>query len=249
MSLLFSDAAVKAYSPRRRRVRGEALARFSYSAFSASPQYKLGTPINGEQGGFTLIEVVLALTIFALMGTILYGAFSLSHSAVEKSEANSTRNQKQRAITELLGNYIRSAFPYKESPQDQSIYFTGEGDSVTFVSAYSQALGGRGMAKIYLGKEEDGAHRMVIKLEETAPVRIGGDELSFGSTHGVTFEADMREIRFAYLDPQSGDEKWEERWDGRERRALPRAVAIHFVNANGEQIRWVFPVMMIVLAH
>ena len=35
--------------------------------------------------GFTLIEVVLALTIFALMGGILYGVFSLGHTAVEKS--------------------------------------------------------------------------------------------------------------------------------------------------------------------
>jgi prepilin-type N-terminal cleavage/methylation domain-containing protein len=199
--------------------------------------------------GFTLIEVVLALTIFALMGTILYGAFSLSHSAVAKSEANSTRNQKQRAISELLGNYIRSTFPYKESPQDQTVYFTGESDSVTFVSSYSQAMGGRGMAKIYLGKEEDGTHRTAIKVEETAPVRIGGEVPSPGSTHGVSFHADMREIRFAYLDPQSEDEKWEERWDGRERRMLPRAVAIHFIDANGEEVRWVFPVMMTVLAH
>jgi prepilin-type N-terminal cleavage/methylation domain-containing protein len=202
---------------------------------------------NLAQSGFTLIEVVLALTIFALMGAILYGAFSLGHSAVEKSEANSTRNQKQRAAIELLGNYIRSTFPYKESVQDQAVYFTGESDGVTFVSAYSQAMGGRGMARIRLGKEENGDQRAVLRVEETAPVRIS-DEGGGGSTHGVALDADMREVRFAYLDPQGDDEKWEERWDGRERRALPRAVAIHFVNANGEEARWVFPVMMTVLA-
>ena len=44
--------------------------------------------------GFTLIEVVLALSIFALIGAVLYGAFSLSHSAVEKSQASYEDNQK-----------------------------------------------------------------------------------------------------------------------------------------------------------
>ena len=198
--------------------------------------------------GFTLIEVVLALTIFALMGGILYGAFSLSHSAVEKSEANSTRNQKQRAITELLGNYIRSTFPYKETAQDQTVFFTGESDSVTFVSAYSQAMGGRGMAKIHLSKEEDGNQRIALKLEETAPVRIGAEAGAAGQSHSVLFQADMREVRFAYLDPQAEDEKWQDRWDGRERRVLPRAVGISFLNASGEEVRWVFPLMMTVLA-
>jgi len=62
------------------------------------------------------------------------------------------------------------------------------------------------------------------------------------------FQADMREVRFAYLDPQAEDEKWEDRWDGRERRVLPRAVGISFLNASGEEVRWVFPLMMTVLA-
>jgi len=151
--------------------------------------------------GFTLIEVVLALAIFALMAAILYGAFSLSHSAVEKSEANSTRNQKQRAITELLGNYIRSTFPYKESAQDQTVFFTGESDSVTFVSVYSQAMGGRGMAKIHLSTEEDDDHRIALRVEETAPVRISAEVGATGQSHGLLLQAEMREVRFAYLDP------------------------------------------------
>ena len=201
----------------------------------------------GRSAGFTLLEVVLALTIFALMGATLYGAFSLGHSAVEKTEANSTRNQKQRAAIELLGSYIRSAFPYKESAQDPAIYFSGESDSVTFVSAYSQAMGGRGMAKIYLGKEEYGEGRTALKVEETTPVRINSDVLAPGAAQGLLIQADMRDLRFAYLDPQAEDDKWEDRWDGRERRMLPRAVGMYFLNADGEEVRWVFPLMMSVL--
>lgn len=202
---------------------------------------------SGNAKGFTLIEVILALTIFALMGGILYGAFSLGHSAVEKSDANATRNQKQRAIADLLGSYVRSSFPYRESPQDPSVYFDGDSDSLTFVSAYSQGLGGRGMAKIQISQEDGGDGRSSIKVEETTPVRISFDAGS-GISHSIVLQENVKDFRLAYLDPQSEDEKWEERWDGKERRVLPRAVRISYVPQNGKEIRWIFPVMMSVLA-
>ncbi len=199
------------------------------------------------RSGFTLIEVVLALTIFALMSAILYGAFSLGHNAVAKSEAYATRHQKQRAVAELLGNYIRSGFPYRESLQDQTIYFLGESDSVTFVSTYSQAMGGRGMAKIRIAKEDDGTGRTSLRLEETVPVRINTEVAAPGLSHSVAFQNDMRELRFSYLDPQAEGELWEDRWDGNERRHLPRALRISFRNDSGEETRWIFPLMMTVL--
>ena len=198
--------------------------------------------------GFTLIEVVLALTIFALMGAILYGAFSLGHNAVAKSEAHSSRHQKQRAVAELLGNYVRSGFPYRESLQDQTIYFLGESDSVTFVSTYSQAMGGRGMAKIRIGKEIDADGRTGLMLEEIVPVRINSEAGAAGQRHGVLLQNDMRAVRFAYLDPQAETDLWEDRWDGAERRLLPRALRISYRDENGEETRWVFPLMMSVLA-
>src|SRR3972149_1598601 len=97
--------------------------------------------------GFTLIEVVLALTIFALMGAILYGAFSLGHSVVEKSQASFEKNQKLRSFGDLLESYIRSSYPYRTSLKDPSVYYEGEEDHLTFVSSFSLAMGGRGMAK------------------------------------------------------------------------------------------------------
>lgn len=201
-----------------------------------------------DSRGFTLIEVVLALTIFALMGGILYGAFSLGHSAVEKSQANSTRNQKLRSIADLLGSYVRSAFPYRESPQEQTAFFEGDSESLTFVSAYSQGMGGRGMAKIQITKDEDENGRATVKLQETAPVRINSEAAAAGQTHGIVLHDDVREFRLAYLDPQAEEEIWEERWDASERRMLPRAVRFTYQDDRGKEVRWIFPVMMSVLA-
>src|SRR5438876_4964849 len=125
--------------------------------------------------GFTLIEVVLALTIFALMGTILYGAFFLGHRAVEKSQGSFESNQKLRSFGDLLGSYIRSTYPYRASPQDPTFFFEGEEDGLTFVSSHSLAMGGRGMAKVHISLENKENGAQTVRLEENVPVRLGDE--------------------------------------------------------------------------
>lgn len=198
--------------------------------------------------GFTLIEVVLALTIFALLGTILYGAFALSHSALAKSQAAAERSQTLRSTADLLGSYIRSAHPYRVSPQEQTVFFEGDSESLTLISAYSHGMGGRGMAKVQLTTDADDGGQTTLSLEEITPVRVGGDDGGAGSTQRVVLRERIRDFRLAYLDPQAETETWEERWDGQEKRMLPRAVRLSFVEEGGRTVQWVFPVMMVVLA-
>jgi general secretion pathway protein J len=198
--------------------------------------------------GFTLIEVVLALTIFALLGAILYGAFALSHSALAKAQGAAERSQAQRATADLLGSYIRSAYPYRSSPQDQAVYFSGETDSLAFISAYSHGMGGRGLARIEITSDEDDSGGGALNLEEATPVRVAGDGGASGQSLRVVLKQRIRDWRLAYLDPQAEEETWQDRWDGQERRLLPRAVRFSFVDEGGQEVRWVFPIMMVVLA-
>ena len=213
-----------------------------------SIQGLLGRPAALSTAGFTLIEVVLALTIFALLGTILYGAFALSHSALAKSQAAAERSQILRSTADLLGSYIRSAHPYRASPQEQTVFFQGERDSLTLISAYSHSMGGRGMAKVQVSTDEDENGRAGLNLEEITPVRVGGEDGGAGQSQRVVLRERIRDFRLSYLDSEAEEETWEERWDGGEKRMLPRAVRMSFVDEKGQNVQWVFPVMMIVLA-
>lgn len=212
---------------------------------------RVGGPPTGPvlgAAGFTLIEVVLAITIFALMGGVLYGAFSLGHTAVEKSEKSFNRSQKTRSIGDLLATYIRSGYPYRESLQEQAIFFEGERESLTFVSAYSHAMGGRGMAMIAIEKEEGDNGRAIFRLTETAPVRVGAEGGEAGQRSSLVIQEGVRDFQLAYLAVEGDQENWEERWDGNERRRLPRAVRLSFIDAEGNEVRWVFPFMLAVLS-
>ena len=198
--------------------------------------------------GFTLIEVVLALTIFALMGAILYGAFSLGHNAVEKSQASFERNQELRSFADLLGSYIRSSYPYRATAQDPAIYYEGGETRLSFVSASSLAMGGRGMASVRIDWEETDGGKGVLSVTEESPVRLGEGSAEGGQNNRVVLREGISQLRFAYLDPQSDGEQWEERWDAQEHNILPRAVRLSYRTAAGQEVRWTFPIMMSLLA-
>ena len=79
-------------------------------------------------------------------------------------------------------------------------------------------------------------------------MRVIGDEADPDRAHRVVLQERISKFRLDYLDPQADEETWQERWDGQERRMLPRAVRLTFVDEGGKEVRWIFPVMMVVLA-
>ena len=207
-----------------------------------------GAGVEGSKAGFTLIEVVLALTIFALMGAILYGALALAQKAVERSQLSFEKNQQLRAFADLMGSYVRSSHPYRATPQDPAIYYQGEEEQLSFVSASSLALGGRGMALVRISWQEGEGGAGTLTLSEELPVRIGEEGGAGGQRNSVVLREGIKQLRFAYLDPQSDGEQWEERWVAEERKVLPRAVRLSYRTDAGKEVRWTFPVMVSLLA-
>ena len=130
------------------------------------------------------------------------------------------------------------------------MFFDGQEDQLTFVSSISLAMGGRGMSKIRVGWEGAEQGEGPIQLEEELPVRLNMTESQDpgGLRNEVVLQERVKELRFAYLDSKSEGELWEERWDGREKMALPRAVRLSYRDRDGRAIRWIFPVMISVLA-
>ena len=106
------------------------------------------------------------------------------------------------------------------------------------------------MSKVRIAWRGAEAGQGPIQVEEEVPVRFSPDEdIDLGGLRNdVIIQEEVKDFRFAYLDPTSEDERWEERWDGTEKQALPRAVRLSYRNREGKEIRWVFPVMITVLA-
>ena len=123
------------------------------------------------QDGFTLLEAAIAMTLLVLITTVLYGGFYLSHRAMESWQVHAEESQRVRAVEDFLGSYIRSAYPYRLTPRDQAVVFSGEESRLTFVSAISAGMGGRGLAKVSLYWESDQDRTGLLALEEEIPMR------------------------------------------------------------------------------
>ena len=196
--------------------------------------------------GFTLIEVTIAIALLALMAAILYGAFYLAHRAVEKTQLRAEETQRVRSFGELLGGYIRSAYPYRLSARDPAIFFSGDERRLSFISAFSVGMGGRGMSKVTFGRGGEGGGSLVF--EEEQPVRLDDRGGPGGYRNSVVLLEMIAAFRLDYLDSQSQDELWVAEWDGSIKKVLPRAVRFTVRGLGGEEARWIFPVMSSVLA-
>lgn len=203
-----------------------------------------------NRSGFTLIEVTIAITLLTLIVLMLYGSFYLGERAIAKAQARSDQSQSLRTFEEFLAAYIHSAHPYRATTRDPAVYFIGDDRSVEFISSLSNGLGGRGMAKVRIAADSAGSSGATLTLEEEMPVRVSDKELGGGGggyRNSIVLAEGLRSFRIEYLDPQSEDEHWAEEWDGRQRRALPRAVRLSFRGDKGNEVRWVFPIMIGVL--
>jgi prepilin-type N-terminal cleavage/methylation domain-containing protein len=210
-----------------------------------------------QRGGFTLLEVLLAFTIFAVLAAVLYGAFFVGQRAMEKTQHAFEDNQKFRAAIDLLGSYVRSSLPYRSSAQGGELFYAGEETQVEFVSSFSLTHGGRGLAKIRIFAEPAGDGQ-VIKLEEQVPVRIRQQTLAIDRIDEATEVAAISntlvlrdrvsDFRLAYLDDQDDRENWRERWERELQKGLPRALRLSYRTENGQEVKWTFPIMVMVLA-
>jgi general secretion pathway protein J len=199
-----------------------------------------------SQCGFTLVELTIAMTLLALMTTILYGAFYLSHRAIEKSQARTEESQRMRSVEEILAGYVRSAYPYRSSLREPSLLFSGQEDNLAFVSALSLGMGGRGMSQITISWDGSGNGPGRLTLEEKIPLRLEDQEAGEGYRSSIILGEGVWNFRIEYLD---GDqEQWLNQWDGKEKKSLPRAIRLSHRGRDGKEIQRVFPVMMSVLA-
>jgi prepilin-type N-terminal cleavage/methylation domain-containing protein len=94
--------------------------------------------------GFTLLELVLALTALALLVGICYAAFDLGLRAVRGGQAAVVTQQRLRAVMDVMMRQLKSAYPYLYATRegDYPVYFWCDGKVLSFVTASGQLSGG-----------------------------------------------------------------------------------------------------------
>jgi general secretion pathway protein J len=183
-----------------------------------------------RQNGFTLIEVLIALSLASVVLAIL----SVGFSSIAKDWAR-TEKQLEKELDASLGllqieRALEGAFPhlYKDRKENRSfIFFQGKKNQLSWVTTVSpQRQAGLTAWQLKQGKDKQGLSIQVAPAYADNP----SSRLE-KAKHIVLFE-DYR-VTFEYLDihprnrlTDDQKEKWLKEWDGKRLQSLPHAVRI-----------------------
>jgi len=175
----------------------------------------------GDGRGMTLLEVILALAILAVIVVVLVTSLRVGVRAWEAGEERAALQQEIRAVVELLTEALSAAYPYRGrlgGGLERVVLFQGEADEVRLVTTAPpvglDAPAVRFHAVALGPATEDG----LGVVERLVPA-----EEPFGKDPRTLLSRVVTGIRLRYLD-ETG--VWQERWDGRTAAGLPLAVRV-----------------------
>jgi len=191
-----------------------------------------------SDAGFTLLELLVSLTILAIMISAIFGAFHLGTRCYERAERVIEDTQDHIYGWDQMARQVRSAYPYKS--KKGTIYLEGEADSLDFVSAYSLRWGGsKGLVRVsYRIFETDKGSYDIDVYEEQLLDKDQLDDKIDKDKYETLAKSDQ-EPSFEYFkkaggtsDPEEG--KWEDSWEMNSN-SLPERIALVFGDADPDE--------------
>lgn len=184
-------------------------------------------PPRGEQG-FTLVELLVTLTLLSLLLVLLFGGLRFGVRAWDGAQAHGEGADEMRVVQNLLRHEIEQAYPSADmtDPLHPAVNFTGDENSVTFLAPAPDAAGSIGRSWITLNAARDGGERQLAI--RAVPELAGAGNSGWSSA----ILRHVAAVRFSYF----GDGRWTGVW--RKARAMPHLVRVHVEFAAGDRRVW-----------
>ena len=125
------------------------------------PRPAPGRPASGSrQVGFTLIELVVAMTILGTMLMLLYSGLSFALRSWDAGDVNGQLTMDRRIGENFLRREISELFPMRwKDPVTLKLAFEGDSKHLRFVSSRAAGITLGGLSLVSLDVEEDTKHR------------------------------------------------------------------------------------------
>lgn len=201
------------------------------------------------QRGFTLVEMMIAMTIVTLIAASIYGVVSIGARSAGSGERVTEQARRHRVATGLITRQLSSAVAIRLEDEDgESVpYFLGESESVEFVTSAPQRPDSSGMGLVRYWYE-DGALLMseMPAFAVAGANRLGVDLEDYTLTTVLFYDVDR--FRVGYLRTSSDIDDWEESWDASESEDLPSVVRFELASDTPGGPSWTHEVPVYVAA-
>lgn len=189
---------------------------------------------NRYSTGFTLIEVLVGLTLLGLILTMVFSALYTTSQSWQAGDNQANTNDAHRLGLDFIHREIRQAVPvfYLEK-DDNRLLFNGERESLQFVSRLPAHRGGSDLylAALELDKENQ-ALRFSYRLLQIDP---GSFTLDDEHSKHKNILRPISAIELTYYGRESPNEEpsWHDTWEEREQ--MPQLVRLKILSAGADK--------------
>lgn len=175
--------------------------------------------------GFTLLELLVGLTLFSLIVATLYSGLRLGARSWEVGEAKAAEVDQMRIAQGFLRRSLSRAYPLSVRKRRGSrVWFKGTHEKVAFVSELPAYIGDGGMHEITFAVEGAGDERKLAVYRRPLVFDAKG-ELT-GKARKRVLVDDLEDARFRFFG--APDRKsvpaWHDDWEGLRR--LPQLIGV-----------------------
>jgi general secretion pathway protein J len=186
-----------------------------------------------DEAGFTLLELLIAMTLLGLLMTVLFSGLRFGARAWDRATDHSSGTDEVRLAQMHIRRGIQLAYPYFISePQRPRVDFEGIADRVTFLAPAANALIPAGRARITLTRRSQDSSLTLafeVRPELALPEAPSESEVLVSRLKALEFS-------FYGSSDQDSPPQWLGQWIDRTR--LPQLVRIRAEFADGDARSW-----------
>ena len=190
-----------------------------------------------RQQGFTLLELLIALTLLGFILVLLFGGLRLGVRSWDVSQKQVDTLNSVRALESFLRREMSTAFPYKwKSGPTRRLAFLGERDRLSFVAQLPARVGGGGLYVISIALDQQGKQKRIVwkYLPVTAQMQDFSALADAPEMVLAASELDqVEDIGLSYFgqENEAAAPRWTDRWDNET--FLPTLIRVQVKLASG----------------
>lgn len=191
--------------------------------------------------GFTLIEVLIAMTLLSVMVVLLFGSLKICAQSWEMGEKKIAEVNEVAVVYNFFQQHLSAAKPLKNdftedkssqggfTEEESRLSFQGDGQSLQFVSVFPASAGRAGMQLFSLAVRDEGPRgdsndgpEIKVTLTPFFPVAEGAE----WQQEDAVLIKHVNHFALSYFGPdqETGENRWQDAWLNRD--TLPRLVKI-----------------------
>ena len=179
-----------------------------------------------KNAGFTLIEVLIAMTMLSLMVVLLFSSLTIGAKSWEQGEKKIADVNEIAVVQQFFNHHLAHATPQWndfDPEKDRVFSFQGKKQSLQFVAAFPASAERAGLQLFNLElKKKDKQHFINVTLTPFFPLTEGNEW--FQDDVELVKNVQRFELSYFGLNDETGELVWQNEWLNKEQQ--PRLVKI-----------------------